>query len=191
MKKVLLLDVDGVICFSGYVDAINDYLNTNYDEDYFKGYYIEDEVLKEDEKEAFYDFVSKRNLYENPKMLPDAVETIKKLSEKYEIYMCSAYVNAANVNFCGEQISDKYYFLLRTFPFINPKHFIFASHKLMINADVRIDDKITNLGDAQINILFPSNHNLDLDDKDLEEKNIVRAGKDWKVAWKEIEKILL
>ena len=29
-KKDLLLDVDEVICFSGYLEAVNDFLNTNY-----------------------------------------------------------------------------------------------------------------------------------------------------------------
>ena len=192
MKKVLLLDVDEVICFSGYIDALNDYLKTDYDIDYFKSYLVvEDIFTDEQEKKEFLNFVAKRNLYEKPRMLPNAVKVIEKLSKKYNIYICSAYANEMNKTFCGEQLRDKYYFLLKTLPFIDPTHYIFASDKLMFNADIRIDDRIGNLGNAKINILFPSYHNTDIPDKILEEKNIIRAGKDYKNGWDEIEKILL
>lgn len=192
MKKVLLLDVDEVICFSGYIDAINDYLNTDYDVDFFKSYYVEDDIFKTDEeRNAFHKFVAKRNLYENPKMLPDSVEVIEKLSKKYDIYICSAYANSINKNFCGEQLRDKYYFLLKTLPFIEPSHFIFASDKSMFNADIRIDDKVSNLKHASKNILFPSYHNKDISDEELKNKNIIKAGDNWRLGWKNIEKILL
>ena len=36
MKKILLLDVDDVICFNVFLSAINEFLGTNYEIDYFK-----------------------------------------------------------------------------------------------------------------------------------------------------------
>ena len=37
-KKSILLDVDEVICFSGFLEAVNEFLNTSYVIDDFKVY---------------------------------------------------------------------------------------------------------------------------------------------------------
>ncbi len=37
-KKVLLLDIDEVFCFPGFLDAINDFLGSNYVIDDFLSY---------------------------------------------------------------------------------------------------------------------------------------------------------
>ena len=190
--KTILLDVDDVICISGYLNAINDFLGSNYEIDDFDGYYIEKEALKEDELNDFYKFIENRNLYENPKIIPDAIDTIKKLNEKYEIFICSSYVNYTNKHRAGKELAEKYNFLIESLPFLNPENFIFATDKNMFKADIRIDDKKSNLkGDGEIKILFPSHHNQMFTNEYLNKYNIIRAGRDYKKGWKEIEKILL
>lgn len=190
--KTILLDVDDVICISGYLDAINEFLGTNYEIDDFDSYYIEKDVLNEDQIEDFYKFVENRNFYKNPTFLPDAIETIKKLNEKYEIFICSAYVNYANKERAGRELTEKYNFLIESLPFLNSENFIFASNKNMFKADIRIDDKKSNLkGEGEIKILFPAHHNLSFTDEYLDKYNIIRAGRDWRNGWKEIENILL
>ena len=44
--KRILLDVDEVICFPGFLNAINEFLNTNYEIDYFNDYYIDEAVME-------------------------------------------------------------------------------------------------------------------------------------------------
>ncbi len=191
-KKDLLLDVDEVICFSGYLEAVNDFLNTNYNIDDFDCYYIDEKVIPKERFKEFNEYVSKRNLYDYTSFLPGAIETIKKLNEKYEIYICSACLNTFDLDNSGIQFKNKYDFLRKNLPFINPQKFILTSSKNMVKADIQIDDYLPNFdNDTKLKILFPSYHNKNIDDEILKEKNIIRAGYDWKTGWQEISKILL
>lgn len=191
-KKDLLLDVDEVICFSGYLEAVNDFLNTNYNIDDFDCYYIDEKVIPKERFKEFNEYVSKRNLYDYTSFLPGAIETIKKLNEKYEIYICSACLNTFDLDNSGIQFKNKYDFLRKNLPFINPQKFILTSSKNMVKADIQIDDYLPNFdNDTKLKILFPSYHNKNINDEILKEKNIIRAGYDWKTGWQEISKILL
>lgn len=191
-KKDLLLDVDEVICFSGFVEAVNDFLGTSYTVDDFTDYYIDDVAIPDEQKDSFYEFISERNLYENPDILPHAVESIRRLKDYYNIYICSACVSFFNKKNSGRRFKDKYDFLFETFPFIDPDHYIFTGAKHLFRADVQIDDRLKNLdNDIPIRILFPSYHNKDVTDEELRQKGIIRAGLDWKKGWQEVEKILI
>ena len=191
-KKDLLLDVDEVICFSGYLEAVNDFLNTNYNIDDFDCYYIDEKVIPKERFKEFNEFISKRNLYDYTSMLPGSIETVKKLSEKYNIYICSACINPFDLDNSGIQFKNKYDFLRKNLPFINPRNFILTSSKHMVKADIQIDDCLSNFdNDVKLKILFPSYHNKNIDEKLLKEKNIIRAGYDWRTGWQEVSKILL
>ncbi len=43
-KKILLLDIDEVFCFAGFLNAVNDFLGTHYVIDDFSDYYIDNVV---------------------------------------------------------------------------------------------------------------------------------------------------
>lgn len=190
-RKKLLLDVDEVICFSGFLEAVNDFMDTNYEIDDFTDYYIDEVVIPKDRFDEFNRFVNNRNLYENVHILPGAIDTIKRLNEEYDIYICSSCVNDFDVNGSGRIFADKYNFLIRTLPFLNPKKFIFTSVKNMFKADIQIDDRIANFDtDIETKILFPSYHNKDVLDDELLEKGILRVGYDWRSGWQEIETLL-
>ncbi len=191
-KKTVLLDVDEVICFSGYLEAVNEFLGTHYILDDFTDYYIDIAAVPKDRFEAFHHFIETKNLYQNAVILPNAVDTIKKLNEVYEIYICSACVNPFNIQNSGKEFLNKYNFLIEFLPFLDPKHFIFTSAKHLFKADIQIDDRLSNLdNDVELKILFPSYHNKSISNEELKEKGVLRAGKDYKTGWKEIEKILL
>ena len=191
-KKSILLDVDEVICFAGYLDAANKFMNTNYKIEDINTYYIEDALIPQDKIKEYNSFINNINFYENPFILPNAIEVIKRLNEYYDIYICSSCVMHINIKDSGKQFKDKYDFLIKTLPFLKPENFIFTNAKNIIKADIQIDDKISNLeGDISIKILFPSYHNKNISKEELKNKNVIKAGDDWKYAWKEIEKILL
>ena len=61
MKKKILLDIDEVFCFSGYLELVNEFLNTNYKIDDFDDYYIDEMAIPEDKKEEFYKFASTKD----------------------------------------------------------------------------------------------------------------------------------
>ena len=76
MKKKILLDIDEVFCFSGYLELVNEFLNTNYTIDDFTEYYIDEVAIPEDRKQEFYQFISTKDQYENPVLLPGTLESI-------------------------------------------------------------------------------------------------------------------
>lgn len=191
-KKDILLDVDEVICFSGFLEAVNDFMQTNYVVDDFTDYYIDEVVIPKERFNEFNSFVNKRNLYENAHILPNAVETLKILNDLYNIYICSSCINPFDIDGSGRLFKDKYDFLRKKLPFIKPEHFIFTSSKHLFKADIQIDDRLPNLdNNIETRILFPSYHNTDITDETLKEKGILRAGYNWKDGWIELANILI
>ena len=193
MKKIILLDVDEVICFSGFLEVSNEFMGTNFDIDYFTDYYIDEVLVPKERFDEFNKFLLGKNLYENAKLLPNGVRVIEKLNKYYDIYPCTSCINPFDLNGSGKLFKDKYDFLLKTIPFIRPQNFIFTDTKNLFKADIQIDDRIQKLesSDVKIKILFPSYHNKSISDEELKEKNIIRAGYDWREGWNNIEKILL
>lgn len=191
-KKTLLLDIDEVFCFSGFLEAVNEFLGTSYVIDDFTSYYIDEAVIPKERFDEFNQFLKGRNLYEKAFILPGAIETIKALSEEYDIYVCSSCINPFDVEGSGKLFADKYNMLLEHLPFIDPGHFIFTSAKHMFRADVQIDDRLSNLDESiETRILFPSYHNKDIIDEELREKGVLRAGYDWREGWENVLNILL
>ncbi|MGN0973455.1 MAG: hypothetical protein ACI4OT_01795 [Bacilli bacterium] len=185
MKK-LLIDIDEVICENGFVEALNKFKNTNYKLDDFKNYLIED-FLDSDEKEAFYDFFLERDSYENVNLIKDSIEVIKELNEVCDIYLYSACIMYGRENNCGRIFSDKYNFIIKYLPFIDPKKIIFTNTKNLFLGDIQIDDKLSNLeGPIKLKLLFTAYHNKEIDDKTLKEKNIIRVNN-----WQDVKKIVL
>ena len=136
VRKKILLDVDEVICSSGFLSAVNEFLGTNYEIDDFTDYYIDRKAIPKEKIEEFKEFVNNRNLYENTYILPGATEVIKRLNEVYDIYICSACVNGLNVEGSGKIFMDKYNFLIKNFSFLNPEYFIFTNTKNLFKADI-------------------------------------------------------
>lgn len=194
MKKKILLDIDEVFCFSGYLELVNEFLKTNYTIDDFTEYYIDEVAIPEDRKQEFYQFISTKNQYENPVLLPGTLETIKKLSEYYDIYPCSDCRNPFDLKNSGRIFKSKFEMLYRLIPedVIPPKNYIFTGAKDICRADIQIDDLVSNLNPAiPVKILFPSYHNKNVSDEELVEKGIIRAGRDYHTGWQNIAQILL
>ncbi len=191
-RKKILLDVDEVICFSGYLEAVNEFLDTNYTIDDFTDYYIDEVAIPKERLDEFNQFVASRNAYENPSMLPDAIKTIERLNSYYDIFICTSCVNPFDPLGSGETMKNKFLFLMEYLPFINPNNYIFTNSKELIKGDIIIDDRVPNLDtDIETKILFPSYHNKDISKIELQEKDIIRAGYEWRTGWKEVEKILI
>ena len=194
MKKKILLDIDEVFCFSGYLELVNEFLNTNYTIDDFTEYYIDEVAIPGDRKQEFYQFISTKDQYENPVLLPGTLETIKILSKYYDIYPCSHCRNPFDLKNSGRIFKSKFELLYRLIPedVIPPKNYIFTGAKDICRADIQIDDLVSNLNPTiPIRILFPSYHNKNISNEELKEKGILRAGYDYHTGWQEVAKILL
>ena len=186
MKKILI-DIDDTIVEGGYLDVLNEYLGTNYTYNDVEDYFVESllpEGMLDDYLDYFYKSV---NVYNYVKIKENAIEVIKKLNEKYEIFICSAYIDKRVPDKCGVITHNKHNFLMENLPFLEPKNFIFTSRKDLVECDIKIDDKVSNLkGTGKLKLLVDGYHNQKFTEKQLRELGIKRVEN-----WDEIEQILL
>lgn len=185
MEK-LIVDMDDVITEKGFIRMINEFLKTNYTQEDAESYYIND-LIPKDRMDEWVKFYSKKNVYDYANIVEGAKETLERLNEKYDLYIATAYVFRDAPKVSGKTLNDKYNFLIKNFPFIDPHKFIFISNKELLEADIRIDDSPKKLiGEARLKLLFTAYHNKNMTEEELKENNFIRVN-----GWKEVEKILL
>lgn len=186
MKK-LMIDLDETICQGGYLEAVNDYLKTDYQYTDIPHYYVED-VMDDEEKEKFLDyFYQNVNIYENAKIMPKALEVIEELSNYYEIYIVTAFVDKRRVKESSIMAKYKYEWIIQNMPYIDPKKIILTGSKNIIMCDVKIDDKVANLkGYGETKLLIDQLHNQKYTFEELEKEGIRRV-----YDWEQIRSILI
>lgn len=187
MKKKIMIDLDQTICDGGYLDIVNEYLKTDYKSGDIDTYYYED-LIPEDKLDKYPDFFYSHDVYDYVWFLEDAYNVLERLNDKYEIFICSSYVNDnCDVYRSYIHLGNKFKFLFKKLPFLDSHNYIFTSRKDIIDCDIKIDDNLSNLeGTGNVKLLFDSYHNRNISDEELEIKNIKRVS-----SWKEIEDILL
>ena len=179
-----MVDMDNVITDSNFIQILEDYVGYKIDLEKYKKYYIQD--LLGDKKDDFFTKFKDMNMYDGAVLLPDCYDTLKELSNYYNIYICTAYIWKEISEYAGNNLKNKYDYLYKSLDFIKPENYIFTSNKSIINCDIKIDDRIHNLENANTKLLFTAYHNKDISDTDLKKDNIIRVNN-----WKEIGKILL
>lgn len=157
---VIGCDIDNIIC-----QTTKSVLNIHYKNSGEKlklsditDYYIEKFVSLQ-YREDFYKIFLDKRVWKNIELLPNCIETIRKLDQaKHEIWFITS-TEPANIN-------GKYKFLQRTFPYINVrKRLITTPCKQMINVDILIDDAVHNVINAPYySILFNYPWNVNFDD---------------------------
>lgn len=191
-KLDLLIDVDEVICLSGFLPAINEFLGTNYKIGDFTEYYIDKVAIPKERFAEWNEYLNSINLYDRAVLMLGAKKTIEKLNYLYKIGILSSCVNSLNIPGSGRLFKDKYEWLLSNLPFIDPHKFIFTSAKDLIKGDIIIDDRMPNLkSDIPTKILFPAYHNRDIKGKQIITQGIIKAGDNWETGWEEVDSILI
>ncbi len=184
MKKIMV-DMDDVICDGGFLSLVNQFLGTNYQKGDIKTYYIQDLIPKEKYPE-WTEFFNTKNVYDFCEMLPNMYEVLEKLSKKYEIYIATAYIFRDNEEYSANNLKNKFEYLYEHLPFISPDNYIFTTNKEIIDCDIKIDDKLSNLeGKAETKLLFTAYHNKEITQEELEKQGVLRVN-----SWKEIEALL-
>ena len=186
MKKIMI-DLDDTICKGGYLEVLNEYLGTEYTYDDLEDYYVES-LIPENALDEYLDYFYKYvDVYKYVKVIPHSIEVIEKLAKKYDVYICSAYVDMRRPVASGIMASLKHKWISENLPFIDPKQIILTGSKDIVLCEIKIDDKFSNLkGYGEIKLLLDSYHNQKYDEERLKERNVIRV-KDWL----EIEKLLL
>lgn len=187
-RKSIMIDMDEVIVKCRFSDFIDEFLGgVSFNK--LNGYYRQD-LIKGREKE-FAEIYQHRSLYKtddgeflNP--FPNCIETLKKLSKYYDIYVVTSYVWIGEVINAASNLKHKYEYLEHFLDFIDCNNFIFTQHKTNMKFDIGIDDRPQNLLNCDKRLLFTEFRNEKLLKEELEKDNIIRVDN-----WLEVEKILL
>lgn len=184
MKKRIMIDMDDVIVANGLQNMMSDFLKQEVYND-GDNYYIQD-LLGDRKKEFFEEFITK-NLYDYVEEVEGAFEVIEKLSKKYDIHICTAYIWREIKEHAGLNLNNKYNYLYSKLPFLDPEKFIFTGDKSIVKCEIKIDDKIDNLTNAtEKKILFPAFHNRNANKIELAKEGVTLVS-----GWYEIEQLLL
>ena len=185
MKKTIMIDMDDVMTSSdNFISIISDFLGRKVTADMAKDYYLQE--LLEDKKEEFFKGFKDINLYKNETLEPNCYEVLELLNEKYELYICTSYIWRESVETGGINVRNKYEFLYKALPFINPTQYIFTTNKTIIDFDIRIDDSMKHLAKGETKLLYTAYHNKNITDEELNNKGIIRVNN-----WSDIKKILI
>lgn len=184
MKKTIMVDMDDVMTYGNFSRIVDEYLGYHPDYESTENYYIQD--FLGDKKDDFFSMFKDIDMYEDASLLPDCYDVLKRLSEKYEIYICTDYIWPEIIEYAGNNLKNKYNFLYRELDFINPRNYIFVGDKSVVKCDIKIDDKLKNIEGDNMKILFSAWHNRSISEEELKSKKVIRVNN-----WKEIEGILL
>lgn len=99
-------------------------------------------------------YIHEKGFFRDIPPMPDAIETVKTLQERYNVYVVSAAMEFRN------SLEDKFDWLAEHFPFIPWTNILFTGNKI-VSADIMIDDRIKNLVRFEgRKLLYTSPHNL-------------------------------
>ncbi|SFC04878.1 5'(3')-deoxyribonucleotidase [Parapedobacter composti] len=112
------------------------------------------ENLPDHLREQWKVYIHQKGFFRDIPPMRDAIETVKALQERYNVYVVSAAIEFRN------SLEDKLDWLDEHFPFIPWTNILFTGEKI-IAADVMIDDRIKNLAHFQgRKLLYTSPHNV-------------------------------
>lgn len=179
--KTIMVDMDDVITIGNFNKFLEEFLGQKIDTDNNK---YRQEAIKgrENEFRLIYQY---RNLYANVPLLDGCYEVLRKLNEKYDVYIVTAYIWGQDIINAEENLKNKFIYLKENLPFISSQKYIFTQDKKILDFDIKIDDRINNLEGAKIKLLFTAWHNKNISSKELESKGIIRVD-----SWYDIEKVL-
>ena len=187
-KKSIMIDMDEVIVIGRFSEFLVEFLgevdfnqlHSQYRQDLIKG--------REEEFKQIYQY---KNLYKNDngdyiEPLPNCIEVMQDLNEKYDVYIATTYIWKENVIDASTNLKNKFEYLHYWLPFIDTNNFIFMTDKTKIRYDIGIDDRLSNLENCDKKLLFTEFRNKKLTDKELKEKGVIRVNN-----WLDVKKELL
>ncbi len=189
LPKIVFIDQDECLVSGGWLYLLNEFLGTHYVMSDFSSYFIEEEAIQDPMlRKEFYQYLLNKNIYRYVEYLPGALAAMEKLcrSSLYRPYILTSYSIPQVYESCGILAAQKHDFFVRTMPFLPRGRLLLTSgDKMIFRGDIRIDDLVKNLENADQKILMTSFHNEKVPIQTLEEQGIIRV-KDWY----EVEKVL-
>jgi 5'(3')-deoxyribonucleotidase len=168
----LAVDMDGVLA-----DVYEQFFR--YDEKDFGRRRKPEEVIGLEERQAFphiMHYVFEKGFFRTAPVVKDSVEMLAAINKYYEVFIVSAAMEFP------QSLPEKFDWLNEHFPFLKWQQFVFCGSKIIVDADIMIDDHFKNLDNFKgTTLLFSQPHNLLRD-----------TGRHKRVGcWQEIAAILL
>jgi 5'(3')-deoxyribonucleotidase len=156
IKKIIAIDMDNVMA------DIETHLINCYERDF--GVRVERAAMQgipESEafpdKKAVWNYVLSPGFFRTVPVMEGAIEAVKKLTEKYEIYVVSAAMEFP------QSLIEKHDWLQEHFPFISWRNIVLCGDKSVIASDYLIDDHCKNLDFCKgVPLLFSASHNSNI-----------------------------
>jgi 5'-nucleotidase len=173
MAKRIAVDMDGVIS-----DTVEQFISWEAKETGRRK--TIEEVMGKPEREAFPNirkYVYTETFFRTAKVVEDSQEVLRKLYEKYEVFIVSAATEFP------QSLSEKQEWLNEHFSFIPWQRMVFCGSKEIVKADIMIDDHFKNLDffTGELSLLYTQPHNAYADNGRHRRVN----------NWKEIAELLL
>jgi len=142
-------------------DALGEHL-LRYNRDHNASITLEDlqgkvlwDVIASEHHNALEGYIRSEDFFESLAVMPEAQRVMKRLQEKYEVFIATAAMEVPT------SFAQKFRWLEKHFPFIAPSHIVYCGDKGILNADYLIDDNARQFrrfkGEG---ILFTSPHNI-------------------------------
>jgi 5'(3')-deoxyribonucleotidase len=110
--------------------------------------------MTEESKELFRAIPLEEGFFANLEVMPGSQEALVQLSQHHDVFITSAAMEVPT------SFEDKFKWLAKNFPFIPPSRIVFCGDKMIVNADVLIDDRSRHFKwFAGTGILFTAPHN--------------------------------
>ncbi len=174
IKKRVIIDMDDVMADAsqGILNIYNNHYDTAYKKEDFYGNTLWQTKVLTGYLEVRHQLFEP-GFFRNLAVMDGAVEVIKTMHQKYEVFIVSAAMEFPN------SLREKYDWLAEHFDFISWKNIVLCGDKSIVQGDIMIDDHEKNLISFQgEKLLFNAMHNQDL-------QGYTRVNN-----WKEIAKIL-
>lgn len=147
--------MDDVLADTGakILRLFNERNNLNLSPDFFedKDFYA---YVRQDHFRSYRDALYEPGFFSDLAVFPDAVDVVRALHAKYEIFIVSAAVEFPN------SLTEKYHWLAFHFPFITWHQMVFCGDKSIVHGDIMIDDHARNFENFKgETLLFHSMHN--------------------------------
>ena len=156
MKKTIAIDMDEVVA-----DALGKLIHlyeTEYrlsvDRERLQGRFLA-EVIDPAHSHVVREYLLQQDFFADLDIIPNSQEVIKELTQQYDVFIVTAAMGFP------DSLRAKYDWLLKHFPFLPWRNFVFCGDKHIIGTDYLIDDLPRNLETFKGEpIIFTSPHNV-------------------------------
>ncbi len=178
MKEKILIDLDDTIIVDSWKELTEEYLGEPIDLDSLEpGTYVNFGL----ETPEFINYFIEHDLYDYGYLDAYIVDSIKKLSEHYDVYIASSFIAPGMPETNAIFAKRKMDFLQKKFSFLGDSKFLLVACKNMIEVDISIGDSMSDQIGKKQNFLLTRYHNKHISNEELSKKNSIRVS-----SWKEL-----